>query len=89
MTLAAARQDAEARRVAAAIAARDPDSLALPCTYIARIYAGIGDREQALAWLRRAVGAHEGQVATMLTAGFEGLRSDPRFVEIARQAGFR
>ncbi len=87
MTLAASGRDAEARRVAAAIAARDPDSLALPCTYIARIYAGIGDKEQAFAWLRRAVRTHEGQVATMLTAGFERIRSDPRFAEIARQAG--
>jgi eukaryotic-like serine/threonine-protein kinase len=89
MTLGAAGRDAEARRVAAALAARDPDSLALPCTYIARIYAGIGDREQAFAWLRRAVRAHEGQVATMLTAGFERIQSDPRFDEIARQAGLR
>jgi TolB-like protein/Tfp pilus assembly protein PilF len=89
ITLASAGRDAEARRVAAAVAARDPDSLALPCTYIARIYAGIGDREQAFAWLRRAVRTHEGQVATMLTAGFERIRSDPRFDEIARQAGVR
>jgi len=89
MTLGAAGREAEARRVAAAVAARDPDSLALPCTYIARVYASIGDREQAFAWLRRAVRTHEGQVATMLTAGFERIRSDPRFDEIARQAGVR
>ena len=89
MSLAAAGREVEARAVAARIEARDNGSDALPYTYLARIYSGLGDRERAFTWLRRAVGAHEGQVATMLTAGFESIQSDPRFDEIARQAGVR
>jgi len=89
MTLAAAGKVDEARRVAASIEARDGRDDPLPYTYLARIYAGIDDHERAFFWLRRAVRAREGQVATMLTAGFENIRHDPRFDEIARQAGVK
>jgi TolB-like protein/Tfp pilus assembly protein PilF/tRNA A-37 threonylcarbamoyl transferase component Bud32 len=87
MTLAAAGNREEALQVAERIAARPGD--AIPFTYIARIYAGLGDKDRAFAWLARAVRAHEGQVATMLTAGFENIRDDPRFDAIARQAGVK
>lgn len=87
MTLAAAGLREEALQVAERIAARPGD--AIPFTYLARIYATLGDEDRAFTWLARAVRAHEGQVATMLTAGFENIRDDPRFDAIARQAGVK
>jgi tetratricopeptide (TPR) repeat protein len=86
MTLAAAGHRDEALQIAERIAARPG---AIPFTYLARIYAGAGDKDKAFAWLARAVRAHEGQVAAMLTAGFENIASDPRFGAIARQAGVK
>ena len=87
MTYAAAGKREEALKLADRIAARPGD--AIPYTYLARIYAGIGDKDRAFEWLARAVRAHEGQVATMMTAGFENIRDDPRFDAIARQAGVK
>jgi len=87
MTFAAAGHRAEALRIAERIASRPGD--AIPFTYLARIYAGAGDRDRAFEWLAKAVRAHEGQVAAMLTAGFENIASDPRFDAIARQAGVK
>ena len=87
MTYAAAGKREEALQMADRIASRPGD--AIPYTYLARIYAGIGDKDRAFEWLARAVRAHEGQVATMLTAGFENIREDPRFDAIARQAGVK
>ena len=87
MTYAAAGKRDEALKFADRIAARPGD--AIPYTYLARIYASIGDKDRAFEWLSRAVRAHEGQVATMMTAGFENIRDDPRFDAIARQAGVK
>ena len=87
MTYAAAGKREEALKFADRIAARPGD--AIPYTYLARIYASIGDKDRAFEWLSRAVRAHEGQVATMMTAGFENIRDDPRFDAIARQAGVK
>ena len=87
MTLATAGRRAEALQIADRIAARPGD--AIPFTYLARIYAEAGEKDKAFAWLARAVRAHEGQVAAMLTAGFEKISDDPRFEAIARQAGVK
>ncbi len=85
MTLATAGHRDEALQIAERIAARPGD--AIPFTYLARIYAALGEKDRAFEWLSRAVRAHEGQVAAMLTAGFENIKDDPRFDAIARQAG--
>jgi serine/threonine-protein kinase len=87
MTLATAGRRDEALRIAERIAARPGD--AIPFTYLARIYAALGEKDRAFEWLSRAVRAHEGQVAAMLTAGFENIKGDPRFDAIARQAGVK
>jgi len=56
--------------------------------YLAIVYAGLGEQEQALDWLARGVEDHSD---TMVLLGvepkFDGLRSSPRFAEIARRAG--
>ena len=87
MTLATAGHREEALQVAERIGSRPGD--AIPFTYLARIYSALGDKDRAFEWLGRAVRAHEGQVATMMTAGFENIKDDPRFDAIARQAGVK
>ena len=55
---------------------------------IALVYAGLGDREQALAWLEKAVAAHEAPVAMLnVDAYWDDLRPDPRFAALARRVG--
>ncbi len=53
---------------------------------IALIYAGLGDKDQAFAWLERA--CDDGQALPILYMGndarWDRLRSDPRYAEIAR-----
>jgi TolB-like protein/Flp pilus assembly protein TadD len=53
---------------------------------VARVYIGLGDRERALEWLRKAVDEHD--VALFLKADplYDGLRGDPRFVALRLQS---
>jgi serine/threonine-protein kinase len=56
--------------------------------YIARIYTGFGDKDRALEWLRKG---YDERSDHMLSLGvspiYDGLRSDPRFVEMLRGIG--
>ncbi len=56
--------------------------------YIARIYTGFGDNDRALEWLRKG---YDERSDHMLSLGvnpiYDGLRSDPRFVEMLRGIG--
>ena len=55
-------------------------------TEVARLYALAGEREQALAWLERAVEQHEGEAVWLkVLPEYEGLRSDPRFAELLKR----
>jgi Flp pilus assembly protein TadD len=50
---------------------------------IAVVYAGLGNREQALAWLRRASQEHDVWMTLLkVDPVFDGLRSDERFKEL-------
>jgi TolB-like protein/class 3 adenylate cyclase/Flp pilus assembly protein TadD len=55
-----------------------------------RMYLGLGDKEQAIAWLQKAYA--EGYDAWILTWAkqfpfFDPIRSDPRFIELLRKIG--
>jgi tetratricopeptide (TPR) repeat protein len=51
-------------------------------------YIGIGDKEQALAWLEKSVSAHSpGLVALKVDPIYDPLRSDPRFQDLLRRIG--
>jgi hypothetical protein len=56
--------------------------------YIARIYCGLGDKDQALVWLRKA---YDERSDGVLNAGvdpvYDPLRADPRFSEMLRGIG--
>jgi eukaryotic-like serine/threonine-protein kinase len=55
-------------------------------THIAGIYAGLGDKNEALAWLKRACDEHEqGVIDLKIDPRFDTLRSDPRFSDLLRR----
>ena len=55
-------------------------------THIASIYAALGDKDEALAWLKKACDEHEqGVVDLKVNSRFDTLRADPRFVDLLRR----
>jgi serine/threonine-protein kinase len=57
-------------------------------SWIARVYAGLGDSDQALQWLNRALDERS-EAAIEITAhpAFARLRSDPRFIALLKRLG--
>ena len=53
------------------------------------IYAGLGEKDQAMAWLNRAYTERSYYMAVYLTtdARLDGLRSDPRFTDLLGRVG--
>jgi len=57
-------------------------------TMIARVYVGLGDKEQALIWLNKAFPENDGQLNYLkVDPTFDPLRSDPRFTALLRRIG--
>ena len=58
--------------------------------YLAVVYSGLGDKDQAFAWLEKDFQARSGLLGyiTLLT-GFESLRSDPRYADLLHRMGLR
>jgi TolB-like protein/DNA-binding winged helix-turn-helix (wHTH) protein/Flp pilus assembly protein TadD len=55
-------------------------------TFIAAIYAALGDKEQAFAWLRKSCDEHQNGVKEFkVNPRFDTLRSDPRFTDLLRR----
>jgi tetratricopeptide (TPR) repeat protein len=55
---------------------------------IARIYAGLGEKDQAFAWLEKACDEHSYSIAWLkVEPAWDSLRSDPRFAELLRRMG--
>jgi len=55
---------------------------------LAAIYAGLGDKDQAFAWIEKDFQAHSGLLArTRWQLPFESLRSDARFADLLRRMG--
>jgi len=57
---------------------------------VAVIYAGLGEKDQAFAWLERAYKERSYYMAAYLTtdARLDSLRADPRFADLRRRVGF-
>jgi len=54
----------------------------------ALIYAALGDKDQAFAWLDKSIDEHDLLTARLkVDARFDNLRSDPRFAELERRVG--
>lgn len=60
----------------------------VPALGFAQIYAGLGDSEQALAWLEKACNERSVMSFLKVDTKFNLLRSDPRFQELLRRVGF-
>jgi serine/threonine protein kinase/tetratricopeptide (TPR) repeat protein len=55
---------------------------------LAAVYAGLGDKDQAFAWLEKDFETHSGLlVRTRWQLPFESLRSDPRYADLLRRMG--
>jgi len=51
-------------------------------------YAGIGDKDQTLAWLEKAYAEHSNVLTALrVEPGYDFLRSDPRFQDLMRRVG--
>ena len=55
---------------------------------IAMAYAGVGDKEQALAWLEKAYAQHSNELTALkVDPIYDSLRGDPRFQDLLRRVG--
>ena len=55
---------------------------------MAEIYANLGDKDQAFAWLEKVVEERGGDGYIKVDPAFDGVRNDGRFPELLRKAGF-
>ena len=57
---------------------------------IASIYAALGDKDQAFAWLEKADAARDGILVRLkVDARYDNLRSDPRFADLMGRVGLQ
>jgi TolB-like protein/DNA-binding winged helix-turn-helix (wHTH) protein/Tfp pilus assembly protein PilF len=55
---------------------------------VAFAYLGLGDKDQALAWLEKAYAQHSNELTTLkVYSAYDPLRSDPRFQDLLRRVG--
>lgn len=55
---------------------------------IAAAYAGVGDKEQAIAWLEKAYAQHSNEVTALkVDPSYDSLRGDPRFQDLLQRVG--
>ncbi len=55
---------------------------------MAIIYAGLGEKEQAFAWLEEAYADRSARLPFLkIEPRFDSLRSDPRFADLVRRVG--
>ncbi|HYG81577.1 MAG TPA: tetratricopeptide repeat protein, partial [Pyrinomonadaceae bacterium] len=60
----------------------------VPPEEVARVYAGLGEKEQALTWLEKAYEEHsDALVFVRVDPAWDGLRSDPGFTDLLRRIG--
>jgi len=77
----------EARRMLSELKGRS-ERARVPPEELARVYAGLGEREQALAWLEKAYEEHSDALAFVrVDPAWDGLRSDPGFTDLLRRVG--
>jgi len=59
-----------------------------PPTNVARVLVGLGEKDQALAWLERAVDQRDERIVMLkVDPHFDSLRSDPRFQQLLNRVG--
>jgi DNA-binding winged helix-turn-helix (wHTH) protein/TolB-like protein/Flp pilus assembly protein TadD len=85
---ARAGKKAQAERVLTELLKRADGSYAAPFQ-LAMVYAGLGDKDQAFAWLAKAYEARSWYMTWLKVEPFlDTLRSDSRFADLQRRVGF-
>ena len=59
----------------------------VPAFHIAQVYVGLGDKDQAFAWLEKAYEARELASGSKGNPRLDSLRSDPRYTSLLRRVG--
>ena len=86
--LARAGRTGQARTILGALEGDARDRYVPPYA-LALIHAGLGERDEAFAWLERAYAAHDVHLIYLgVDAKWDELRDDPRFREILGRCGF-
>jgi serine/threonine protein kinase/Flp pilus assembly protein TadD len=58
----------------------------VPPTYVARIYIGLGDKDQAFAWLEKAYEVRDSHLEFLgVEPTYDPIRSDPRYADLMRR----
>jgi tetratricopeptide (TPR) repeat protein len=85
---AVAGRKGEAQQVLNQLLERSKNSYVSPY-YIALVYTGLGEKDQAFDWLERAYEEHQPYFSLFnVEPVFDSLRSDPRFVSLLKRIGF-
>jgi TolB-like protein/Flp pilus assembly protein TadD len=80
-------QTAEARTMLERLRAISAERFVLPTSF-AWVYVGLGEFDEALAWMERAVDGHDAWIHVLGSYPFlDPLRADPRFVSLMRKLG--
>jgi len=86
--LAKSGKQAEARGVLEELLKRSTERYVSPYS-IALTYNGLGERDEALAWLERALEQRDPRMVFLkVEPKWNNLRSDPRFQDLLRRVGF-
>ena len=82
------RRAADARKVLADLQTQSKSVYIAPSNFV-KVYIGLGDKEQAFAWLEKGYQQHDFWL-TFITREpvYDSLRSDRRFQELVRRIGF-
>ena len=60
----------------------------IPACAVAQVHVGLGENDQAFAWLDRAVEMHDVHLASLpADAKWDALRGDARFADVLRRCG--
>lgn len=78
---------AEARKILVQLEAQAREA-PVPPSCMAFVWIGLGDKDQAFHWLEEAYAAHDSYLGHLKVAPIvDGLRSDPRFMDLLRRVG--
>ena len=60
----------------------------VPPAMVATVFSGLGDKDQAMIWLEKAIDEHDPWLTGLkVDPMFDSLRSDPRFVDLLHRVG--
>ena len=84
---AVANRRAEALEIVAKLMERSKEHY-VPPAMVATVFSGLGDKDQAMIWLEKAIEEHDPWLTGLkVDPMFDSLRSDPRFVDLLHRVG--